>query len=391
MTRDYKVISADSHLDLNPDVWNHRVPEKFRERAPKRIVMPNGSDGVICDGGRPHAISLTSHTGGKFEEMPHMLPRFGETIGNGPAEQRIAEQDLDGIDAEVTFSQVESMFRSAKDDDLYRTIVRAYNDYLAEEYMSVAPDRLFCTATVPTSGIDDAVAELEHCARIGFKGVNLTRFPSGHAYPSPEDDRFWAASLDLGIGLTQHGGGRFSGPKGEPTFMYARQSDSPNNHKADAINLLFSNNPSPNATGGAPAYGAMQMAYAGVFDRFPRLQFYWAETWAWWIPFALFSLDDNHRRFQPLMSHWWGLDDLERKPSEYMRENTLWGTLYDPLGVQGRAAIGYDRIMFATDFPHAASDFPHTRDAIEKTFAGVPEEERYAMLAGNAIRFFHLE
>jgi hypothetical protein len=33
MAREYKVISADSHIDLNPEVWTHRVPAKWRDRA----------------------------------------------------------------------------------------------------------------------------------------------------------------------------------------------------------------------------------------------------------------------------------------------------------------------------------------------------------------------
>ena len=66
--------------------------------------------------------------------------------------------------------------------------------------------------------------------------------------------------------------------------------------------------------------GVMQMAYGGVWDRFPDLQIYFAETMAGWIPFLLFMLDDNYRRYQPMMRHFWGLDDLKRKPSEYMKE-----------------------------------------------------------------------
>ena len=45
-------------------------------------------------------------------------------------------------------------------------------------------------------------------------------------------------------------------------------------HKRDAITLLFSNMASQQPC------GAMQMAYAGVWDRFPRLKMYWAETMA---------------------------------------------------------------------------------------------------------------
>src|SRR2546428_345680 len=41
------------------------------------------------------------------------------------------------------------------------------------------------------------------------------------------------------------------------------------------------------------------------------------ETMAGWIPFALFMVDDNYKRYQPVMRSFWGVDDLERRPSEY--------------------------------------------------------------------------
>ena len=47
MARQYKCISGDGHIDLNPDIWRERVQSKWRERAPKRVKMPNGSDAVV--------------------------------------------------------------------------------------------------------------------------------------------------------------------------------------------------------------------------------------------------------------------------------------------------------------------------------------------------------
>lgn len=388
MTREYKVISADSHLDLNPDVWTHRVPSKWRDRAPKVVKMSNGSDAVSCDGGEPNTIGITRNVGVPFEEMPLVVPKFSEPVGNGTPQQRLAEQDRDGVDAEIMFTWADQMFRNAKDDDLYLTLVRAYNEYLAEEYMAVAPDRLLPQGTIPTTNVDDAVQELEHCAKIGLKGVTLVTFPSGHGYPSPDDDRFWAAAIDLQMALAKHGGGRFGGfgsrTRNDPSFLYPRVIESPDNHKTDALSLLFSNSHST-------PFGPMQLAYAGVFDRFPKLQIYFAETMAGWLPFSLFMLDDNYRRYQPMMRHFWGVDDLERQPSEYMKAHTQWGTLYDPVGIQQRDAIGTDRIMFSTDFPHAAGDWPNTNKVINDMFAGVPEDEKHAMLAGNSVRFWHLD
>ncbi len=392
MAREYRLVSADSHLDLNPDVWTHRVPAKYRGRAPKVVRQENGSDAIVCDGGRPNSIGITRNVGVPFEELPLVIPKFSEPVGNGTAELRIQEQDRDGVDAEIMFTWIERMFRDSKDDDFYKCMISTYNEYLAEEYMAVAPDRLFPQGSLPTTSIEDSVRELEHCAKLGLKGVTLQTFPSGRGFPSPEDDRFWAAALDLNVALAVHGAGRFGGfggaagvHKGDPVFNYPRIIDSPDNHKNDALDLLFSN------TGCKNGLGVMQLAYAGVFDRFPKLQIYFAETMAGWIPFVLFMLDDNYRRYQPMMRHFWGVDDLERAPSEYMKQHTLWGTLYDVPGIQGRDAIGSDRILFATDFPHAAGDWPNNQPFIDEMFAGVPEDEKYAMLAGNAVKFFHLD
>jgi predicted TIM-barrel fold metal-dependent hydrolase len=47
-------------------------------------------------------------------------------------------------------------------------------------------------------------------------------------------------------------------------------------------------------------------------------------------------------------------------------------------------------MVWATDFPHQESEFPHSDRVIAKNFAGVPESEVRMMVADNAIRFFHL-
>jgi hypothetical protein len=59
-----------------------------------------------------------------------------DTAGVGPPEQRIAEQDQDGLEAEVLFPNMQMgprLWRTMSDDDAYRAAVRAYNDWLGEE------------------------------------------------------------------------------------------------------------------------------------------------------------------------------------------------------------------------------------------------------------------
>ena len=86
-----------------------------------------------------------------------------------------------------------------------------------------------------------------------------------------------------------------------------------------------------------------------------------------------------------------GLKRLSRLPSEYLKEHAHWGFWDDPIGVEMRHHIGVDRIMWSTDFPHIVTRWPESRKLVEEQFARVPEQERAAMLAGNAVRFFHLD
>src|SRR5262249_43374902 len=150
MACQYKVISGDGHIDLNPDVWRDRVAAKWRDRAPKRVKMTNGSDAVVVDGSKPNTIGITRSVRVAHKDLASQVPTFENSAGTGSPQQRLREQDQDGIDAEILFSQISFVLRQARDDDLYLELVRAYNEFLAEEYMAAAPDRLIPMGTIPT-------------------------------------------------------------------------------------------------------------------------------------------------------------------------------------------------------------------------------------------------
>ena len=382
MARQYKVFSGDGHIDLNPDVWRNRVAAKWRDRAPKRVKMPNGSDAVVVDGGKPNTIGVTRSVRVAHKDLAKQVPTFENSAGTGSPEQRLREQDQDGIEAEILFSQISFVLRQAKDDDLYLESVRAYNEFLAEEYMAVAPDRLICMGTIPITGVEDAVRELEHCAKLGLRGVKLDRFPSGRGYPTAEDDKFWAAAVDLKMPLTNHNDGKMGSGRGEPAFKYDKEPGE-DVHQREPMNYFF------RFTNDAMT-ASIQMAFAGVWDRFPALEMYWAETMIGWFEYGLWQVDDHYRRYMPMIHENWGLRYLERKPSEYLKERTYWGFLHDPVGIRRRDCIGYDKLMWGTDFAHAASEWPNSIKLMEQDFADVPENEKRAMLVDNCVKYFHL-
>ena len=111
------------------------------------------------------------------------------------------------MDAEVLFpgNVGPGFWRGIRNDDAYKAVVRAYNDWLAEEYCCCfARSSLIGIGVIPITNVDDAVTELEHCAKLGLKAVAIDNFPGGYRYPTPADDRFWAAAIDLNMALTIH-------------------------------------------------------------------------------------------------------------------------------------------------------------------------------------------
>lgn len=291
---------------------------------------------------------------------------------------------MDGIDAEVMFTHpsTPSFWRGIRDDEPYKAMFWAYNEWLGTEYCAHAPDRLLAMGLIPDTGVEDAIAEMEHCAKAGLKGVCLYKFPAGRNWPTAEDDKFWSAALAMNMPITTHTAGgstRFS--RQEPLFP-GLEGPIPGRGDPVAIICRF--------CGDTPTV-PIQLTLAGVFDRFPKLEIYHAETQAGWVPFALFQVDDNYEREKHRMERIQGIPQLPHRLSDYLRRHSLWGFMNDRVGVQRRHEIGLDRIMWGSDFAHAQSDWPESLEVIDEMMAGVPDEERRQLLCGNAIRFFNLD
>jgi predicted TIM-barrel fold metal-dependent hydrolase len=381
--RKYQMISGDSHLDIVPERWTPHVPARWRTRAPRLVKLDNGNDGLLIENRPPHTPGLQI-TGVSYDQHDlHGITYDGP--GAGSAEQRLREQDEDGVDAEVMYTHpiYLNFWRGIRENEPYKAMIHAYNEWLGEEYCAVAPDRLIAMGMIPDTGLNDAIAEMEFCARVGLRGVCLYRFPSGKPFPTAEDDRFWEAALAMHMPLTTHtNGGSTRFAREGPLFQYARTSEDTGGR--DPVGLLF------RFAGDHPVV-PLQMAYAGVFERFPKLRLYFAETQAGWLGYTLDQIDDNYERNRYWGERKYGLPSMAHPPSHYLKNHSLWGFMRDPFGVQMRHLIGVQNLIWGSDFAHATGDWPHSRRIIDETFSGVPDDERYLMLAGNAVEFFRLE
>lgn len=385
-----QVISSDAHLEVLPERWTHRVAAEYRDKAPRRVVLPDGGDGLVIEGRAPQEANATDLRAGRppGQWRPFGM-RYEDAAGTGPPEQRLREQETDGLAGEVLFpGQVggPGFWRNIEDDEAYKAVIRGYNDWLAEEYCSVAPNRLIGLGVLPWTNADDMIAEMERCARLGLKGVLLGVFPNGKSYPLPEDDKFWEAAIDLRMPLTVHVQMSRTGPRAsEPTFQYpvTPPPDIANRVRRGPIDRMC-------RFGLESALPLSQLVLSGVFDRFPSLHIFFAETRLGWVPFWLEQCDLQYFRTLEWAEDMLGVQRLERLPSDYIKEHIYWSVQYERVAVELRHHIGVDHIMFATDFPHIECEWPNTQQFLSELYADVNADEQEQIWNRNVVRFFGL-
>jgi len=96
----------------------------------------------------------------------------------------------------------------------------------------------------------------------------------------------------------------------------------------------------------------------GVFERYPQLKIVMIEAGFGWMPSLGWRLDQNWKRLRDEVPH------LRKAPSEYMREH-IWVST-QPMEeaeepehlIDMMDWVGWDRIMFSTDYPHWDFDDP---------------------------------
>jgi predicted TIM-barrel fold metal-dependent hydrolase len=391
MAKPYEFISSDTHLEVLPERWTGRVDAKYREQMPRTVPHPDGGDALYIEGAPLFQVAyLDLRAGRTSENWQPFDVKVEDTAGVGSPEQRLYEQDQDGCAAEVLFPNMQAgpgLWRNIADDNAYLAAIRAYNDWLAEEYCAVDPRRLIGLGVMPMTTLADSLAELEHCAKLGLRGVVLSAFPNGMAYPLPEDDQFWSAAMAMHMPLTVHVAFDRGGPRAEqPTFIYPDENpDILRKVKRGLVDQMA-------LLGLRPATSFSQLIASGVFDRLPDLRIFFAETRLGWVPFWMNEADFWYERHRHWAQRYLGFKPLQRKPSEYMQEHFLFSVQGPELvAIELRHHLGVEHIMFATDFPHIECEWPNTKPTLDCLMAGVSPDEKYKIVAGNVIDYFGLD
>src|SRR6516165_4833470 len=365
MARQYNLMSSDGHLEVPPERWTHRVPEKYRDRAPHTVHLPDGGDALMIEGQPLLEANFLDLRAGRAEGawQPFGL-KVADAGGTGGPEQRGRGEGQDGMGAEGLFGAKGAgpgVWRNIAHDEVYKAVIRGYNDWLGEEYCAVAPDRLIGMGVIPITNVDDAIAELKHCKKLGLKGVLLGALPSAKGYPTPEDDKFWAAALDLDMPVTVHVQLYRTGARAnQPTFKYPKEDQVVMQRLRRPFLEWLCN------FGLAPATSITQLVLAGVFERFPKLKIFFAETRLGWVPFWLEHMDLWYQRHLGWAEEYLGFKPLKEPPGHYVRQNIYFSVQY------------------------IENEWPNSRRVIDKIYADIPEPDKRKISAGNAVEFFKL-
>lgn len=379
-----KVISADSHMVEPPDLWVERLDKAFREAAPR--VEETRSGFVFSGGGStsfPVAGGYAAGRNGK--ELSEFVQNARETLYEGarpsgwdPAE-RLKDQDVDGVCAEVLYPSLGLVLFSMTEEELQRQCFDVYNKWLSE-FVSHDKRRLHGIAMIALEDIDAAVKQLTEAKALGLKGGMIWADP-------PEDrpfftrhyDKFWAAAAELDMPISLHvvtAARRNKNDKGAGSLF-----------EQDPMRARFSY-----INGFANVQHQIQrsltaLLFGGVFERFPNLKIVSAEHDIGWLPHFMYRLDHTLEKYRDLYKMY----ELKKTPSEYMKRN-VWATFQDdPVGPQFAETYGRDNFMWASDFPHSDSTWPKSQDIITRDLGRLAAETAENICYRNAARLYHID
>lgn len=348
--KNYQVISADSHVLEPPEMWGQRIEKRFRDRAPRVTTYPNGTAGefFVCENVGPLPVANFFGVGVKVEDFPeHRRSGFEAAPGRlaDPA-ARVADQQLDGVEAEVLYASMGLALYLLDDAELRAACFRAYNDWLTD-YCSHDPCRLVGLGLITLEDVSAAVGELERVARRGVRGVIIWDSPPEEKpYRHPDYDPFWAAAAHLRLPVSLHSFTRPGGATAGFDFLVNSVADMNQEVRRALTNFVL----------------------GGVLERFPDLKLVSAENDVSWLPHFIWLLDSSRKRLRHFQK------ELPLLPSDYMQRQVFATLIDEPPVFDLLRWYGPDNLMWSSDYPHPSSPWPDSRRLIDKIFHAMPEE-----------------
>lgn len=391
-----KLISPDDHVQAPPHLWQERLPSEMRDRGPRiermrgRIDLGAGAlsfldddEGYLADvwhydNKRIPVARIAAAVGVPRSEMDGRPVTFDDIRkGCYDPQARLADMDVAGIEASICYPNMfvrfcGQTFSLAQDKELARACIRAYNDFIVEEWCAGSHGRLLPMGIVPLWDVDEAVAETKRLAEANFRSITFSECPHLLGFPSIHSgywDPFFAACAEADIVVSLH-----IGTGGFPSLA----PDAP----GAVPNVIASFN---------AGYALTDFLFSGLFERFPSLKVCLAESQIGWIPYVLSRADFVWGEMAG--EGFTGVDHsaLPHSPSEYFARNVWVAFFRDPVGLDMLERIGADRVLYETDYPHTDTSWPTCHETAVEMTNHLDRDDAAKILADNARRLFRVE
>jgi predicted TIM-barrel fold metal-dependent hydrolase len=385
------IVSVDDHVVEPKDLWLRWLPERFTDRAPRVVSAPYewfpegrfpfrlSAEGTRTDwwtyGDQRAPIMIGSAAAGRSaEEIDYMPTTYAEMRpGYYDVKARLADMDINHVERSLCFPTFPrfcgQVFLWGKDKELDLACIKAYNDWMVEEWCGDSGGRLIPQCLIPLWDPELAAAEIRRNAARGVRAVSFTELPSALTLPSLHDknrhwDPFLATCEETGTVIDVHIGSSSTVPTTSP--------DAP---KAIQISLGSINS----------QLSLTDWLLSAVLIRFPGLKVAFSEAQIGWIPYVYERLDTIFTKANKVM----GLaEELTVLPSEQARGRIFGCIFEDDFGISIRDRIGVDQICFEVDYPHQDGTWPHSKDYAARAMAEVPADEAEKILRSNAIALY---
>lgn len=362
------IISSDSHITEPPGTYIDRIDKKYKDTAPRLVRDEKKGDLFVIDGLKhPVPMGLVAAAGKKAEELTAFGVKFEDLHRGGwDPDARLADQDRDGVSAEVIYPTVGMLLCNHRDYDYKKACFDAYNEWIAE-YCAAHPDRLIGTGQTAMRSVDEGIADVRKMKDLGLRGVMMPGNPQVADYDDPIYDPFWQATLDMQMPLSFH--------------ILTSRSDvvgaAPRGPKINGFLSIIRGNQDIMGT----------FIFGGVFERNPELKIVCVEADAGWVPHYMYRMDhayDRHRYWlKPGQA-------LSKKPSEYFSEHIYTTFQDDWVAFRMKDLCNPRRLMWANDFPHSDSTWPWSQELLAKHTAHLTQEEKDWILHDNVAELYGL-
>ena len=390
------LISVDDHVIEPGHTWADRLSGEDKERGPHLEKRDGILTWVYEDKVFPTRV-LNAAAGRKKEEFSPAPISFEEMRpGCYDPIARTEDMNRDGVISSLCFPSFPRFcgqtFYEADDRELGMKCVKAYNDWMVDEWSGSAPGRFIPMIILPLWDPVAGAAEIERCAAKGAKAITFPENPVPLGLPSIHNrDRYWdpvfSAANDTGMPFCTHIGSSSQLPTTAPDApMIVHISVQP-------VNLMLTTS---------------DWVFSGIFERFPNVKLCLSEGGIGWIPYVLERLDTtwDHQRAWAAKGHvtltaaveghggdiegaaGWSFDTA---PSEIFRDHIFGCFIDEVFGTEVIDYIGISNVMIETDYPHTDSTWPHSSEIAAERLKDRSAEERFQILQGNAMRVFDFE